>query len=832
MEMEGLLCEQLSSFLSFSGHALYFPTSRAPEEPQLLTRERRLLLPLRRENRLLGVFMLHGVKAREARPLLPFLPAIVALGLENLARAKAMRTDSVTGLATEQALFAHMENAAERLRAYLEEPNAEESGPAPLHWLCMGLVLLRLGNGDSIVRRGGHAFAEGYLKALADACREALPSDVLAARVGRWEIALLFPASGRGACHKLARAALTRMEAVRMPYPVMTKVVRPRLCAGHALYPQDMRGTELHLAMYDQARMCMDRARMAANVAGQEAEGADAVESRIMPFARILQEGGMVLETLPLGRLRLSIGRQAKAREGMRFALWGRTESGAARYKGELVLLHTRDTDSVAEALHLEDVTCQPETGDRLTLLGETPVLSPDLDEQEFSGGRMPVATGGRARADGAATGKAQPQPECSGGLCGHGDFLNRFGIEAERRSRFALCLLRLEPGNTEASNATQNQQAAAAPLDAAHDVTSLQGLVETALGIWRAALNNVLEKAQGGQTEGAATGHPQPLAGRYGSNSLVFFHPDVDAQTLVSLYQNVCSELNSRGILAAAGLAGYPFLQYSRAEMPECALKALEYALLLSDPKVGVCNSLALNISADRRYSLGDVFGAVEEYKLALLADEANAMAWNSLGVCMAALGRQHEARRHFMEALRHGPDTALAEQIYYNLGTVCQGLGEKRAAAQYYRQCVKISPEHQFAHIRLGQLCELGGRRAEAKRFYEKAAALEDARPGAPSLARRHLARVAVRQRKGSEARELLHEALVRNPQDAASMLMLANIYLDSNEDPAMAELLARKSAGLHDRPEAWQALARALRKLGREEEARVAEAKAVLS
>ena len=42
-------------------------------------------------------------------------------------------------------------------------------------------------------------------------------------------------------------------------------------------------------------------------------------------------------------------------------------------------------------------------------------------------------------------------------------------------------------------------------------------------------------------------------------------------------------------------------------------------------------------------------------------------------------------------------------------------------------------------------------------------------------------------------------------------------------------MAELLARKSAGLHDRPEAWQALARALRKLGREEEARVAEAKA---
>ncbi len=844
MEMEGLLCEQLSSFLTFSGHALYFPTSKASEEPQLLARERRLLLPLRRGDQLLGVAMLHGVKARTVRPLLPFLPAIVTLCLENLARAKAMRTDSVTGLATEQTLFAQMENAAERLRAYLEEPGAEASGPAPLHWLCMGLVLLRLANGDSIVRRGGHAFAEKYLMALADACREALPSDVLAARVGRWEFALLFPASGRGACHKLARAALTRMEAVRMPYPLLKKPVRPRLCAGHALYPQDMRGTEMLLEMHDQARLCMDRARLAADVAGQDADYAETVESRIMPFARILQEGGMVLESLPLGRVRLSLGRQAKAREGMRFALWGRAENGSPRYKGELVVLHTRDTDSVAEALHLVDVTCRPEVGDRLTLLGEAPVLSPDLDEQDFSAARpsIPDAAAAALEQDQKQTRKqgqkqcqagsgeteksasaSAPSVECEGGLCGHGDFLNRFAVEAERRSRFTLCLLRLEPGNADAGDGA---------LDGTHDAANRQGSIDTALLVWRSAI----ERAQTGQAPNEAQGPTQslhlPLAGRYGSNSLIFFHPDAEAQSLASLYEDVCGELNRRGFSAAVGLAGYPFLQFRRGEMPDYAMKALEYALLLPDPKVGVCNSLALNISADRRYSLGDVFGAVEEYKLALLADEANAMAWNSLGVCMAALGRQHEARRHFAEALRHGPDTALAEQIYYNLGTVCQGLGERRAAAQYYRQCVKVSPEHLFAHIRLGQLCEQGGRRADARRFYEKAAAIEDARPGAPSLARRHLARVAVRQRKGGEARELLHEALVRNPQDAASMLLLANIYLDSNEDPAMAELLARKSAGLHDRPEAWETLARALRKLGREEEARVAEAKAVLS
>ena len=266
-------------------------------------------------------------------------------------------------------------------------------------------------------------------------------------------------------------------------------------------------------------------------------------------------------------------------------------------------------------------------------------------------------------------------------------------------------------------------------------------------------------------------------------------------------MYAQLCEGLKKHGLATAAGLAGYPFLQFRKAEMQDCALKALEYALLLPEPRAGLCNSLALNISADRRYSLGDVFGAVEEYKLALLADEGNAMAWNSLGVCMAALGRQHEARRHFLEALKHSPDETRAAQICYNLGTVCQTLGERRAAARYYRQCVKIAPDHLFAHIRLGQLCE-------------------------------HLARVAARQKRGGEARELLHEALLRNPNDAAAMLLLAKIYLDGNEDPAMAELLARKSAGLHDRPEAWQTLARALRALGREDEARVADARALLA
>ena len=266
---------------------------------------------------------------------------------------------------------------------------------------------------------------------------------------------------------------------------------------------------------------------------------------------------------------------------------------------------------------------------------------------------------------------------------------------------------------------------------------------------------------------------------------------------------------------------------------MLECTLKALEYALLLPAPHVGICNSLALNISADRRYSQGDIFGAVEEYKLALLADEDNVLARNSLGVCMAALGRHHEARRHFLEALKRCAEPGQIAQTRYNLGTVCQHLGERRTAARYFRQCLAAEPEHLYAHLRLGQLCEEGGRRNEARRFYEEAARIEDSlregkQDGGPSLARRYLARVAARQRRGGEARELLHEALLRDPNDAASMLLMARLYLDGNEDPSVAELLARKSVRLHDTAEGWQVLARALRAQDREDEARLAEAR----
>lgn len=818
MEMDARLFAELRRVIPCTGCALYFPTEAPTRQPELLAGERRLLLPLWRGETPLAVAMLHGVRVRETRQALPLLPAVADICLDLLERTRGERTDAVTGLSTENLLYARMEEEVSRVREQLADPTAGDSRGAALHRLCMGLVLVRVSNGRELAETYGYAFTDGLLRQAADALRKDLPGNVMAARVGRFGMAMLMPSSsGRNACRRLAQDALRRMAGVERRCDVTGKVARLRLCAGHAVYPQDMEGPEFGLSMYEQARRFMERARLAAREAAKSG-----VSGRIMSFARILQEGGVIVECLGMGRVRISLGLRARAREGQRFAVWEPDAEGRRRLRGEVVLLLVREQDAVAETLQLTDAARPLAVGQRLALLDETAAFDGEegilaeegrLPREEFAGesaaGSAGEIDGGGAEAGATAADESGQPPQCGSGdglegFLGHGDFMRALRRQTEDHGQFALALLRLDPTGRLAES------------------VSPCAALGRAAGLWRQEI--------AGRDE-AAVSHV--LHGLYGGNGLVFYHPDTDGRQLLPLYESICRSLGEQGVRAACGLAGYPFLQFRKGEMLECTLKALEYALLLPAPHVGICNSLALNISADRRYSQGDIFGAVEEYKLALLADEDNVLARNSLGVCMAALGRHHEARRHFLDALKRCTESGQTAQTRYNLGTVCQQLGERRTAARYYRQCLAAAPDHLYAHLRLGQLCEEGGRRNEARRFYEEAARIEDSlregrQDGGPSLARRYLARVAVRQRRGGEARELLHEALLRDPNDAASMLLMARLYLDGNEDPAVAELLARKSVRLHDTAEGRQILARALRAQNREDEARLAEAR----
>ncbi len=356
-------------------------------------------------------------------------------------------------------------------------------------------------------------------------------------------------------------------------------------------------------------------------------------------------------------------------------------------------------------------------------------------------------------------------------GLLRHGEFMASFRAYSGRK--FLLALLRLEPAEPDPILADQ----------------LLARLMPALRQEWQSRL-----------------GQEEVLAGRMGLYGIMALHSGLGEDSL-PLYQALGAALREQGFDLAVGLAVSPFLDYRPADMPECCRKALEYALLLPEPHVGLCDSLALNISADKLYSQGDAFGAVEEYGKALLADEANVLARNSLGVCLAGLGRLNEARRHFEKALALCPGDAPS---HYNLGALCLQHGEAEAADTHFRACLAQDPRHLYALVRLGQMAEQQNKAAQAHEYYRKGM---EQNPGV-SLPCRLLARLELRQGRRDQAREFLHQALARNPRDAVALQMLAKLYLDGGEDPELAEALARRSVALEpDRRASWQELARAM-------------------
>ena len=736
--MEDLLCGHLSKILDFKEHSLYFPTEHFQIEPKIISRERKLLLPIIWNDNVLAILILSSIKLRQTRRVLSLLPSVVQLCVEILIREKASRTDVVTGFLREEYFYANLEREVDLIRNCLDQHNISVKSNA-INSCNLGFIVVRIQNIAVISKYDGFVFRDLFLRRLAIAYKALLLKSVYLVRLGESEFGIAFGTHGRVHCENMAKEIISRMQMISLTGPQTGQEVRPVLCAGHAIYPQDMQDSEFILSNFEQVRLFVNRARLACDIADK-----DIRQNNIIPFSGILREGGIITEILPSNRQKTTLGRRVKAREGMRFSVLN-AESGLK--KGEIVLLRVEDDESIAETVFLEDPSYNFSLGDRLYYTKDA-FVAPN-----------------RA------------------GVFGLGEFLNIFQEKCKDESNFVIAIMRVNDSNN-------------------------------------------LEKSKQHWQKNFPLAH----LGYYGENSLIFFHPSISGKKILPKYEKLAKKLWDIGIECAIGLASYPFLNFGREEMEDCAIKALEYAMLLPKPHVGLCDSLTLNISADKQYSYGDVFGAIEGYKAAILADEKNVMAWISLGVCLASIDKNEEARRYFIKALSFKPSSEKCAQICYNLGTINQNLDKIRSAIHFYKKCLDYDSKHFFAYVRLGQLYEKSGRKTKARICYENALKVSGNVANHESLARRLLANIAVRQKRNIEARELLHEALLKNPNDAKSLLLLAEIYLENNEDPSVAEALSRKSLKIQESSSAWKILGKALCALGRKEEASWAENKAL--
>ena len=785
---EPLLKESISRFLSFASHGLYFPTTPPREMiapgcdggpgffPVFHASEKKVLLPLHRNGELLGIFMARGVPGRVGKTKLCLWSSLCAQVVDNLLLRKISRTDRLTGLFNSAWLE---ENLGREIRlvqrglwpdtpACLEESLPEFSAS-------VGLICLDVDGFSAINERFGYHFGDSVLRELAAALRRAAPEQAVCARLREDTLAVCLSGATSAKCRQLAETLAGEVGRLECENTITGERLRLTVSQGFATYPQNFHGRHLRKTLREQVGLMLEKTRRALKDAQTNGQG------RITGFGEILRSGGHVLDLLPMNRFLVNLGRTVDAQEGQRFLLWSGEdgepdphaegqggENGRSRScKGEVQLIEVHRETSVAEIILLHDSGVSVRPGDRLSILGQArtglslggEVIQPPLD-----------------RADETPSGLLSPQA-----------FIKHW-VDARRNCpRFAMALIHLEG---EAGKPPRDPY-----VQAEHRIRDLAGLAGGLFG-------------------------PRAVLGRFSFSTLGAFLEESDPRDVLQAAETLVREARRKlGASVYAGLAGHPFLNFGKADVLENCRKALEHAMMLPEPCAVEFCSTSLTISADRFFTTGDIFSALEEYKLALLADELNHLARNSLGVCFARLGKLGEAQAQFSGILAASPRDIMAA---YNQGHTFLKQGEPERAEQAFLRCLELDPAQVFSLMRLGQLAEQRGDDAASKRYFEQAGSL----PGGQGLTRRHLARLELRRGNTESAREHLHQALVFNPRDALAMHLLAKMYIEQGEDPEIAEILARQSAALKpDQGGFWEVLAMALEAQGRHEDAALA-------
>lgn len=777
IDFEHAIKDAIAEFLPFSSYSLFFPRGEAAAtaEPEYRAEDGELILPLVFRGKLLCYFIAKGVRLKAPATAPRYIMALATAVLEKLALYKRVVTDPLTGLHTRDYFITELEQAIDRVQGSLVgggcRAGVEGGEMEPAFSGTLGVIFLDLDNFQWINEHYGYLTGDDIVGEVGRLLGLVCPKFTTVSRFANDKFAVLVPDSKPRACFQLAEVIRSGISKLSFTDDITNDTITITGSLGFVNYPQGLEGGQFRRTVTEQARMLVRKARKGVAVAKDQGR------NRVFSYADILDKGGRVLEILPMNRVAVSMGSSSGAKVGQRFLVRA-PKSGQmatasltdddrisgrypAMYKGEIVLVEVQDEMAFGEVLHLGDAAWAVEPGDRLKLVeGEESLFSDQKGVDE------------------------SPRKDVTTKLFSYSDFIARFASARLSPESFGLSIIRIldQPGDTEEGYQEAMDQMAG-------DVANL---------------------ARGAFGDGG-------FGGRFGLNGMIFFQEDMDRDTLTQRTLEI-EQLakDTLGVKVGIGSAVFPFLTFDRADILDNCRVALDHALLLPDPRVAVFDSISLNLSADRKFMDGDIYRAIEEFKLALLDDENNLLARNSLGICYAQLGRFEEARHEFQAVVDIDGKDVLA---LYNLGWANHRLGDLKTAATAYRQCLKAEPQHVYALMRLGSIEENQNHLKKATNYYKKAAK----QPGGERMVLRPLARTAYKLGDTEATREYLHLALNADHNDHQAMHMLAKLYLDQGEDPQIAEVLSRQASALSPGKDAyWDTLVDALEAQGKSEEA----------
>ncbi|MDZ7758787.1 MAG: tetratricopeptide repeat protein [Desulfovermiculus sp.] len=303
-------------------------------------------------------------------------------------------------------------------------------------------------------------------------------------------------------------------------------------------------------------------------------------------------------------------------------------------------------------------------------------------------------------------------------------------------------------------------------------------------------------------------------LLTRYGTGSLLLYIPGHSPEETTAFFRTLLAFMSKEGGQEArVGVGYFPCLDTTRGETLDLTKQSLEHARLLPPPGLACFDSTTLTLSGDRAFARNEMRQAMHAYNQALLLDEQNSLARNSLAICLAQVGEFRGACTEFRRLLELDPDNYMAQ---YNYGYVCLKLLEREQARACFLRCLELMPGHSYSLLRLGQMAEEDGDLEQAEAYCRQAA------QAAPDQGATHraLGRLAWKAGDMDKARSSLHQTLVSNPQDPEALRLLARLTLEQGHDPEVAESLVRRSLGLQpSHPESLELLNWALRERGEE-------------
>ncbi len=784
IRFESILKDTLSSLFSFKSYSLWFPReiprgmAQGREVVPVIEKDR-VLLPLLVNDRFLGVFLARGTDPQQLEPLQGHLKSFISLSLDKLILYKKCMQDELTGLSSRDHFCRLVQKEVEAvLSSIIPGPEATMDNGQAQHSASFCVMVINLDRFKKINDTFGFSFGDKVLTELASHLQRIIPEQAVAARLHGDNFALFWARTSRKKCNNLARTIIKKISELIFEFDVSGEQLSLTASAGTSFFPQDIKGQQFRKSPHELSRIILEKARQAMEIARESGPG------RACCFSQLLSQGGVVVECLPLNRLVINLGKNVDACEGHKFMVWSRKFNGHSEvikppdkssmghyppiHKGEITILQVQDKISIAEVLYLNDPAWKFEAGDKLSLLAEKDSL---LETEGLSGDHV-------------------RQKDILTGLYSYRDFISIWNKCRSDANSFCMAMIRIQgPFRDKEDQGIQGE-------------------------------NLVLEIVKSLKSRLSQ----DPPGGRYSSTCLIFYLPDHKPGELSGIFSELSFDLyQQHEVIMHTGISHFPYLNFSRIDVLENCRKALEHAGLTDFPHVASFNTLTLTISADRLFTQGDSFAALEEYKLALAADESNILARNSLAICYARLGRMELARKHFQVITKIEENNLMA---WYNQACVCLKQGEIQDAEKGFLKCLEIVPDHAFSLFRLGQLAETNNLLDQAEEFYNQARQTKEGQVLAP----RHLARLAWKKGQKEDAREFLHQALINNPRDVFSLNLMSRIYLEGGDDPRIAESLARQSVALRpDVASFWLDLAEILKVQGKEEQAARARARA---